>query len=422
MEKILFIGIEPSTELALKYAKETGVYTVISDFNSEDSDPVKNIADEVWKIDLKDVKTLETACRESGITGVYACNNDFCIFRSKELSERLFGNYYIPKDIWTCATDKTRFKSQCLKAELDVPQIYEITYPLIPEQYNKLRYPVIVKPSDSNASQGLTICRDSSAFEEAYEYALKFSSNKKIVVEDYIEGDECLLEFCFYEGRAFQTGFSRIYKQNNDKMLRPGLTVHSADTDYYREYRETIYDKVINMLHNMHCQNGVGFIQAIYQDHKFYFLEFACRLDGVGSWATEKMLRPFSRIDYIVDLLLHRDVKNWETGILALSDLSGFNGAEYLIPLKPGKVVSIEGIDKIRNMERVKIILERFHEGDISKVNKSMYQFAYYISVGARSLNELKEMILTINDVLHIYDEDGREMLDKFQDFSVYGL
>ena len=32
MEKLLFMGFEPSTELALKYAKEIGVYTIISDF------------------------------------------------------------------------------------------------------------------------------------------------------------------------------------------------------------------------------------------------------------------------------------------------------------------------------------------------------------------------------------------------------
>ena len=419
MEKLLFMGVEPSTELALEYAKKTGIYTIISDFRPEDSDSVKKIADEAWQIDLKDIKTLEAACREAGITGVYACNNDFCIEKARELSEHLFGSSYIPEEIWRCARDKTQFKSQCIRAGLDVPQIYEITYPLIPEQYSKLRFPVVVKPSDSNASQGLTICQKPSEFIKAYEYALKHSKNKKIVVEEYIEGDECMLEFCFYEGRAYQTGFSQIHKQRNNERLITALTVHRTDTDYYREYKETIYEKVMNLFQNMHCQNGVGFIQAIYQNHKFYFLEFACRLDGVGSWATEKMLRPYSRVDYIVDLMSHRDLKKWAKGIQNLSDLSNFNGAEYLIPLKPGRVVCIEGLDKVRNMERVKVLLARFHEGDIAGDGKSMYQFAYYIAIGSRSLNETKEMVKAINDTLHIYDENGREMLDKLHNFEV---
>ena len=52
MEKLLFMGVEPSTELALTYAKKTGAYTIISDYRSKDSDPVKKEADEVWSIDL----------------------------------------------------------------------------------------------------------------------------------------------------------------------------------------------------------------------------------------------------------------------------------------------------------------------------------------------------------------------------------
>ena len=419
MEKLLFMGVEPSTELALTYAKKSGVYTIISDFKSKDSDPIKKKADEVWKIDVGDVKTLEAACRKSGIAGVYASSNEFCLSKSKELSERLFGSFYIPEEMWRCATDKTRFKSQCIRAGLDVPQIYEITYPLIPEQYSKLPFPLVIKPSDSNASQGLTICRNPSEFEKAYEYALKYSSSKKIVVEDYIEGNECMLEFCFYEGRAYQTAFSHLYKQQNDERLVTEIPVHRADTDYYREYKETIYEKVMKLFQNMHCHNGVGFIQVIYQNHVFYFLEFACRLDGVGSWATEKMLRPYSRVDFLVDLSLHRDLKKWEKRIAALTDFCRFNGAEYMIPLKPGRVVAVEGLDIVRKMERVTVVLERFHEGDFSGDSKSMYQFAYYIALGARSLNETKDMIKAINNTLHIYDENGREMLDKLQDFEI---
>ena len=104
------MGVEPTTELAIEYAKKTGAYTIISDFRPEDSDPVKKNADEIWTIDLKDVKSLEAACRENGITGVYASSNDFCIARAKELSEVLFDSYYISEEMWRCANDKNRFK------------------------------------------------------------------------------------------------------------------------------------------------------------------------------------------------------------------------------------------------------------------------------------------------------------------------
>ena len=47
-----------------------------------------------------------------------------------------------------------------------------------------------------------------------------------------------------------------------------------------------------------------------------------------------------------------------------------------------------------------------------------MYQYAYYIAIGAGSLNETKDMIKAINDTLHIYDENGKEMLDKLVDYE----
>ena len=113
-------------------------------------------------------------------------------------------------------------------------------------------------------------------------------------------------------------------------------------------------------------------------------------------------------------------MKKWEKCILALTDLSSFNGSEYLIPLKPGKVASIEGLDQVRNMEKVKVLLERFHEGDVAGNSKSMYQYAYYIALGARSLDETKTIIKAINDILYIYDENGREMLIKLHDYEVF--
>ena len=73
-----------------------------------------------------------------------------------------------------------------------------------------------------------------------------------------------------------------------------------------------------------------------------------------------------------------------------------------MIPLKPGRVVAVDGLDIVRKMERVTVVLERFHEGDFSGDSKSMYQFAYYIALGARSLNETKDMIKAINNTLHI--------------------
>ena len=66
------------------------------------------------------------------------------------------------------------------------------------------------------------------------------------------------------------------------------------------------------------------------------------------------------------------------------------------------------------------MILERFHEGDQVDITNSMYQIAYYISIGASSDEEAARKLKAINDTLHFYDKDGNEMLCKFENYEIF--
>ena len=87
--------------------------------------------------------------------------------------------------------------------------------------------------------------------------------------------------------------------------------------------------------------------------------------------------------------------------------------------MKPGRIARIEGLEKVKAMDRVEVILERFHEGDQVDITNSMYQIAYYISIGASSDEEAARKLKAINDTLHFYDEDGNEMLCKFENYEI---
>ncbi len=66
------------------------------------------------------------------------------------------------------------------------------------------------------------------------------------------------------------------------------------------------------------------------------------------------------------------------------------------------------------------MLLERFHEGDQVGITNSMYQIAYYISIGASSDEEAARKLKAINDNLHLYDKDGNEMLCKFENYEIF--
>lgn len=420
MEKLLLLGIEPTTKYVLQYARSLGVYTIISDMYPADSNPVKKLADENWQIDIKDLDKLEKACREQGVTGVYNGTHDICLDYVRELSLRLFGEFYASDRSWECSRDKLEFKKECMRVGLTVPKRYELSGSPGEAELDGLSFPLIVKPADSFASQGLSYCNDPQELEKGIELAYGVSAKKRIVIEEHIDGDEYGAGFIFNHGKATQIEFTRLYKYEVNHVNRLVFARHNIEPDIRREFMASVHDKFLELFSNIQPEKGGGFIQMIYRDHTFYPLEFGYRLDGVGSWMTRKLTSGFSTAEYLTHVALHHDMSFMEEKVRELSENIDYCGGEYFPAVRPGRIARIEGLETVKAMDRVEVILERFHEGDQVGLSNSMYQIAYYISIGASSDEEAARKLKEINDTLHLYDEDGREMMCKFDNYGVF--
>lgn len=420
MEKLLLLGIDTSTKYVLQYARSIGVYTIISDKYPADSSPVKKLADENWQIDIKDLDKLEAACRKQGVTGVYNGNHDICLDYVRELSLRLFGEFYASDRAWECSRDKLEFKKECARAGLTVPKCYNLSASSSEVNLDELLFPLVVKPVDSFASQGLSICNDPEELNRSIDYACKASPKRKIVIEEFIDGDEYGLGFIFDQSKVSLVEFNRLYKYNVNNVNRIVYVSHIVNNDIYKEYMSTVHDKVIELFHNIRAEKGGGFIQMVYRDHTFYPLEFGYRLDGVGSWMTRKLTSGFSSAEYLVNVALHRELSCFEEKISEFSANLNYYGGEYFPAVGPGRIARVEGLEAVKAMDKVEVILERFHEGDVIGTTNSMYQIAYYISIGASSNEETVRKLKKINDTLHIYNENGTEMLYKFDNYEIF--
>lgn len=418
MEKLLILGIDTTTELVLQYTRREGIYTIISDMYPADSNPLKKLADETWQIDIKDLDTLEAACRKHGVTGVYNGNHDICLDYVRELSLRLYGEFYASDRAWECSRDKLEFKKECLLAGLTVPKCCELSEPSLEDIPDGLSFPLVVKPADSFASQGLSICKDAEELQEGILGAFKASPKNKVVVEEFISGDEYGIGFIFDHGKVSLIEFNRLCKYEVNHVNRLVFARHRSSDEIREEYMAAVHEKVLKLFQNIGAQKGGGFIQMIYRDHTFYPLEFGYRLDGVGSWMTRTLINGGGTAEYMVDIALHRDMSGFEDMIKSFAARTNYYGGEYFPAVRPGKIARIEGLETVKAMDKVAVVLVRFHEGDQVGTTNSMYQIAYYISIGASSDEETARKIREINDTLHLYDEDGNEMLCRFESYE----
>lgn len=412
-EKLLFMGCSTGSMEALQYAKDLGVYTIVTDYYSPKENILKGQADAYWMIDVADTDALEERCKKERITGVFAATSEFCLDQTRELCRRLGLPFYASDEGWKCARDKRRFKNLCIECGLNVPKEYELDSECIREQAENINYPVIVKPIDACAQQGLSLCSKKKELLEGYQKALDKSPSKKVLVEEYILGNEIDAFYFVVDGEPLLLQVSDKYFMMINE--RQNASYQPAPSRFYDEYKEKLGKKVKRLFEQMHCRWGACFLQAIQRDGKYYFLEFGYRIDGIGSWVNTKPQYGYSNVELMVDLALGRKLSVDLKTEVTFSDK---NNATYLFWARPGKIEKIRGLDEVKRMDGVSVVVSRFHEGDVIPKADSMLQMAYYIGIIGDCQEELLGKLERINAILHIYDSKGEDLMLPYQKYD----
>lgn len=314
------------------------------------------------------------------------------------------------------ARNKLRFKKRCMQYGLKVPKYFQLEEPFNKKKLSEIIYPVIVKPTDSCAQQGLSLCWNEKELSIGYHRAMEKSPSKQVLIEEYIFGNEIDIFYFIDNGKPLLISMNDKYFMliNN----RRNASFQPSPSQFYGEYSEKLSFNVKKLFEGLNCKQGNIFLQAIYKDGEFYFLEMGYRIDGIGTWVNTKSQIGFSNVELMVDLALGRKLSvNIEKEIDLRPELQ--NNAIYLLWAKPGKVGQVIGLDEIKNMEGVNIILERFHKGDFILKTDSMLQIAYYIGITGKNQQDVLDKLKIINEKLHLYSVEGKELLTPFLNYNV---
>ena len=407
-DKLLFMGCSIGTPDALNYAKSIHVYTIITDNLPPEQQPLKLQADEYWMIDVKDLDALEAKCKESGVTGVFAATSEFCLDMTRLLCKRLALPFYASDEGWASARDKERFRNHCIACGLNVPKQYlpnpDGTFP------RDISWPVIVKPVDSCAQIGISICRNQAELEKGYSYACQHSETKRVLIEEYIEGDELAAFYISNEGHPSLLELTDvIHTEINGKSNFIYVGFQSTFSDIYKE---TMSEKIDSLCQKLDCKNGIYYFQMIRRDGICYFFEMGYRLNSVPTWYVEEALHNINVVKYMVDLALGHEPKPKTCS-------SSKVGAVYFLWSRPGQIAKIDGVQTIASAG-LQISHQNFYEKDIVPKETSMRQIAFSISVVAKTQSELQEKIQFINCHLHVYNADGEDTLYCFAPSDAY--
>jgi biotin carboxylase len=227
---ILILGAgtfqKPAIHIALK--RRWKVY--VADGNKSLGGEIERMGAHFSHVDLKDKEglarlALRIISDTRELDGVFTVGTDFtqsvayvakmCGLRGtgrsvayntsvKDAMRSALDEYYIPQPAWVVAS----FRG-------------------IPDEVNNLYYPLVAKPVDNMGARGVTKVEDPDSLEKAVQEALRYSEEKRVIIEEYMSGPELSIDAIVYSGQVTICGIADRDIQFSPHFVEMGHTMPS---------------------------------------------------------------------------------------------------------------------------------------------------------------------------------------------------
>ena len=184
---ILMLGGSRQQVVAIEKAKALGFRTVLCDYLPDN--PGQRFADYFYQESTTDRELVLEIARKEDISGVLAYSSDPASPTAGYVAEAM-GLPTNPLRVIETMSEKHLFRAFLKEAGLPCPQAAAFSRDTTPEEVVALvegfRFPIVVKPTDSSGSKGVTVLDDLVNLNAAIAYAGEFSRNGTLICEEYI--------------------------------------------------------------------------------------------------------------------------------------------------------------------------------------------------------------------------------------------
>lgn len=184
-KKILFLGAAPTQIPPLRYAREQGHYVITCDYLPDN--PGHKLADEWHNVSTTDKEAVLALAQRLKIDAIVAYASDPAAPTAAYVAEKmgLPGNPY--QSVLTLAR-KDLFRAFLKEHGFKVPRSQSFRDRDAARAWlEEIGLPAFIKPVDSSGSKGVTKLSRLEEFNVAFDYAMSFSREKMVVVEQAIE-------------------------------------------------------------------------------------------------------------------------------------------------------------------------------------------------------------------------------------------
>ena len=282
MKKILLLGGSFQQVIAIQTAKQLGYYTIVCDYLPDN--PGQYIADKFYLVSTTDVEAIYEVAKKEDVNGILAYASDPAAVPAAIVSERL-GLPTNPVRSVEILGIKQRWRQFLLEHHFACPKYYSFSSTTsIQDIYAHIGdfvFPIVVKPTDSSGSKGVTILTDQNNLKEAIDHAKSYSRNQILLIEEYIcrkypnviGGD-----IFVYNGKIVLYGEMDCLRDTSSPLIPIGKKCPTRLNNIQKEH---IYKELQRVISTLNIKFGEMNIEIILDENdNVHFLELGPRAGG----------------------------------------------------------------------------------------------------------------------------------------------
>ncbi len=412
-KKLLIIGGAFQHRKVVEAAKLLGITVYVTDYLPVEKAPAKQIADKYYMHNITDIDEIVKMCREEKIDGVLSTHLDACQLPYQQVCECLgfpcFGN----ADQFHNLTDKKSFKKVCVENGVDVIPSYTLaefeTEEICAEN---VVFPILVKPGMSRGSRGQTICNSYNEVKNAIDFALSESGNGEVVIERYMgRNNDFSITALVINGEIYlERTCDRVLGAVEDHMDKSAIA--SINPSIYTSiYEKKVHEKVIKLIRAIGLKNAPVFMQGFIDGDTVRFYDPGLRFPGIDYERNVIGVYDKNPIEAYIEFALTGEITDDYSWLSDCVRLDGKAAIALFIPLCPGKIASITGVDEISSHPAVTAYFQKYYVGDELGAYYNVNQRFCEIDLLCENKKVMADVIDWIYSTLKIDDSNGKSMI-----------
>lgn len=220
-KKLMLLGGIRYLLPVIKAAHEQGYYVITADYLPDNI--AHQYSDEYVNVSIIDKEAVLKVAREKEIDGIMSFGVDPGVVSASYVQEQMGLPSFGPHDSVVILQNKDKFRAFLTENGFNVPWAkgFDNIEDALKESY-WYSWPLIVKPTDSAGSKGVTRVDNINELQSALEYAFKYSISGHVIVEEFIEKQGCssdtdsyaqdgVLKFVSFSAQRFDAAATNPY-------------------------------------------------------------------------------------------------------------------------------------------------------------------------------------------------------------------